>query len=306
MKIRLDDMTIDDVKILYNAMFNDLIDTEKLDEVYEIYLVKYSEMKAFEENGYQAPSGMGRKFNYLKNMLYGWYIEDLFYILLNKNPRVLTVELTGDDSTHNFIYDHENKTVKIEGEKTTNPDYLITLNSGKKIYLELKTAAAEVYSIKIGNVKQLQKTMGFTSIYSMIIMIDLVNGLYEIKDLDFFLNSSPFVNNRMEGQLCYDFPAPTKPFSKISDEDFSSYIKEELFSNEEVKKFKCLFLATKCEDKKMKRDIKNKISLDELTSEFKYTQNEYEGRIEKLLGKSPNIECKSWDDFLDELENLDI
>ncbi len=300
MKIRLDDMTIEDVKELYNPMFKDLIEETVLERLYLKYLEKYKEMKVAEKNGYKAPSAMGRKYSYLRNMLYGWYIEDLFYILLQKNPKIESVILSGDDREHKFLYDHENKKIGISGDKTTNPDYLITLKNGEKIYLELKTAVAEVYSIKVGNVKQLQKTMGFTSIYSLIIMVDLLNGFYEIKDIGYFLNIFPFVNNRMEGQLCYNFPIPSKSFSMIKEEDFSSYINKEIFDTEDIKKYRALYLAEKSGNKDLEKDIKNKIKLDEINAGFEYTQKEYNKAVEKILLKSPNVEFKTWKDLLDE------
>lgn len=300
-KLRLDDMTLDDVKILYDKMFSDLIDKETLDKIYNEYLKKYNKMKQAETNGYAAPSAMGRKYNYLKNMLYGWYIEDLFYILINKNPLVSSVEMTGDDKEHEFIYDDINKKVSIAGNKTTIPDYLITMKNGTKVYLELKTAAAEVYSIKIGNVKQLQKTMGSTNIYSMIIMIDLVNALYDIKDIKYFINSFPFVNQRMEGQLCYDFPNPSKKFSEILSEDFSTYIDKDMFNVKEVIKYRCLYIAENNKDKQKIKDIKNKISLDELYNEFKFQEAEFKKKINNILEKSPNIENKTWYEIFKDL-----
>lgn len=300
-KIRLDDMTIQDVQKMYNRMFDGIIEKSELDKVYKEYEIKYNEMKTAEQNNYSAPSAMGRKYNYLKNMLYGWYIEDLFYILIKKNPLVEKIEMTGNDSEHLFIYNHELKKVSIAGAKTTIPDYLITMKNGKKVYLELKTAAAQVFSIKIGNVNQLQKTMGSTNIYSMIIMIDLVNELYEIKDMQFFINSFPFVNQRMEGQLCYDFPAPSKKFSEITKEDFSKYINEEMFLIEDVKKYRCLYLAEKTNNKWLKKEINNKIKLDELHSQFIYQESEYKKKVNSLIEKTPDIESKSWDDILNSL-----
>jgi len=302
-KLRLDDMTIETVKELYDKMFCNLIEQDTLDNIYNTYLEKYNKMKQAEKDGYKAPSAMGRKYNYLKNMLYGWYIEDLFYILIKKNPMVLSVEMTGNDSKHEFIYDTVKKKISIAGSKTTIPDYLITMKDGAKVYLELKTAAAEVYSIKIGNVKQLQKTMGKTNIYSMIIMIDLVNELYDIKDMNYFINSFPFVNQRMEGQLCYDFPKPTKKFSEILSEDFSSYIKENVFLTEAVVKYRCLSVAENNKDKKMMKVINDKIKLDELTNELKFKENEYKKKIDNLIKKSPDIELKTWNDILKDLDN---
>lgn len=304
-KIRLDDMTLDNVRDLYNEMFDDLIDDDTKRKIYNIYLEKYNKMEQAEKDGYAPPSAMGRKYNYLKNMLYGWYIEDLFFVLIKKNPKVLSVEMTGNDSKHSFIYNNIEKKISVEGNKTTIPDYLITMKNGDKIYLELKTAAAEVYSIKNGNVKQLQKTMGTTNIYSMIIMIDLVNKLYEIKDLKFFINSSPFVNQRMEGQLCYDFPNPTKKFSEIIKEDFSSYIDKKIFLLEDVVKYRCLHIALEKENKEMIKDIKIKISLDELKNEFEFQKKEFDKKLSALIEKTHDhdIEFKSWDEILDKLND---
>lgn len=297
-KIRLDDMTIEEVRNLYNPMFQNLISEEKLDSIYSTYLSKYLEMKEAEKNGYDAPSGMGRRFNYLKNILYGWYIEDLFFLLFKQNPNVKSVEFTGNDAEHQLKYDHENKKISICGVKTTNPDFLITLKTGTQIYLELKTAAAEVYSIKVGNVKQLYRTMGYTDVYSMIIMVDLVNKKYEIKDLVFFMNSFPFVNQRMEGQLCFDFPVPQKHFALLKNEDFESYIDYSMFEVEDVKKYRALKLAEQMGNKCKIKDVKNKISLDELLNEFKYRKEELDRKIEKLILMSPNIEFQTWDDIL--------
>lgn len=302
-KIRLDDMSIEDVRKLYEPMFQDLLEQNLLDSVYQEYQQKYEEMLDAEAKGYSAPSAMGRRYMYLKNMLYGWYIEDLFFEVIKKNPNVLKVEQTGNDSEHLFIYDHDKKKVTIAGSKTTIPDFLITMNNGKQVYLELKTAAAEVYSIKIGNVKQLQKTMGSTNIYSMIIMIDLVHGLYEIKDMEFFMNSFPFVNQRMEGQLCYDFPIPTKDFSQLISEDFGNYINEEMFDIDEVKRYKCLHIAEEIGNKGSIKKIKNKIALDEKISEFKFTEEEFKKQMNNIIAKSPDIESKTWDDILADLNN---
>lgn len=302
-KIRLDDMTIEEVEKLYNPMFKELLDEKTLKEIYEKYLYKYNEMKTAEQKGYDAPSGMGRRFNYLKNMLYGWYIEDLFFLLIKQNSNVKNIEFTGNDAEHNLKYDNDNKKVTICGTKTTNPDFLITLNNGNKIYLELKTAAAEVYSIKVGNVKQLHKTMGYTNIYSMIIMVDLVNEKYEIKDLAFFMNAFPFVNQRMEGQLCYDFPIPSKSFSLLKDENFESYINYDMFDTDEVKKYRALKLAEENNNKSIIKAVKNKISLDELCNEFKYQKDEFDKKMDKLISGTPNIEFKTWDDILTELNS---
>lgn len=225
-------------------------------------------------------------------------------MLIKQNPNVSSVEFTGNDAEHNLKYDHENKKVTIGGTKTTNPDFLVTLNNGVQIYLELKTAAKEIYSIKVGNVKQLHKTMGYTGIYSMIIMVDLVHEKYEIKDLSFFMNSFPFVNQRTEGQLCYDFPVPSKDFSLIKNENFESYIDLKMFDTDEVKKYKALKIAVDTKNRSLVKKIKNKISLNELYNEFEYQKEEFDRKMQKLISATPEIELKSWNDILSELEDI--
>lgn len=301
-KIRLDCMTIEQVKKLYNSMFENLIEKDLLDKIFNNYLEKYNEMKKAEQAGYSVLGGMGRGFKYLKNMLYGWYIEDLIFHLIKQNPTVKIIEFTGNDSNHNFIYNIQEKTITVEGNKTTNPDFLVTLNNNIKFYLELKTAAANVFSIKIGNVKKIQKIMGFTDIYSMIIMIDLVHQKYEIKGLSYFMDSLTFINNRMEGQICYEFPLPQKQFSLLKNENFELYIDNSIFETEAVKKYKALKIATKINDKAKIKEINNKISLEKLENEFKIQKEQYEMKYNKLISKIPNLQSKTWDEILADLE----
>ena len=144
--------------------------------------------------------------------------------------------------------------------------------------------------------------MGYTNIYSMIIMVDLVNEKYEIKDLTYFINSNVFVNNRMEGQLCYDFPIPQKEFSLLKNENFEKYIDYSMFEIEEVKKYKALKIVEELGDKTKKRDIKNKISLDEIENNFKYQKQEFLEKVDKLIIKSSDTIFKSWDDILKDLD----
>ena len=107
----------------------------------------------------------------------------------------------------------------------------------------------------------------------------------------------------MEGQLCYDFPNPSKKFSEIMSEDFSSYIDDKMFSKDEVVKYRCLSIAEKNNDKKVIKNIKNKISLDNLYNEFKYQQDEFKKKVDSLVEKSPNIEFKTWEEILKDLED---
>lgn len=300
-KIRLDDMKIEDVKELYERIFDKYISKKKQEEIYFKYMKKYDEMKLKENEGYKVSNSMGRGFKYLTNVLYGWYIEELFVEVLKNNKNIIKIELTGNDSSHSFIYTDEKK-VKIVGEKTTVPDFLLTLIDGTKIYLELKTSATEVYTIKTGNVEQLQKTMGETNIYSLIVMIDLISGFYEIKDISFFLNSFPFINNRMEGQLCYDFPKPFKEIQSLLYEKFNEYIKYEMFERDEIKKYKCKYIAERNGDKELLKKINSKIKMDKITLKFQYEKKQYLNEVDKILNKFSDINKISWDDILSNLD----
>lgn len=51
----------------------------------------------------------------------------------------------------------------------------------------------------------------------------------------------------------------------------------------------------------MIRNVKNKISIDELYNEFKYQEEELKKRIDKLTEKSSDIKFKTWEQILKEL-----
>ena len=150
---------------------------------------------------------------------------------------------------------------------------------------------------------KLQENVGFTLIYSVIIMVDLLNGLYGIQDMEDFLNFLPFINNRMEGQLCYEFPRPDKEFKEILLEDFSNYIKPEIFETEEIKSYRCLYLAQISDDKKLARKIKKKIKLEQMQFEFKSKEELYKEEVEKITDEILEMKDKSWEELLLEIEN---
>ena len=240
---------------------------------------------------------MGRGFKYTLAILYGWYIEELIYNLISKNPDVAQIEYTGNDAEHNFIFDEENKLIKIAGEKTTNPDFLITLKDKRKFFIELKTAAAGIFTIKKGNVMQLYKTIATTKIYSIILMIDVINGLYEFKDLNYFSHLHPFVNQRMEGQLCYHFPTPTKPFSNLIHEDFLNDYDDEIYNNPTVLKYSVLNIAQST-NKDLAKIIKKKLSIDNKKEEFEFQKLTHEAEIAKIIKECPEVETMSWEELL--------
>ena len=297
MSIRLDEMNIDEVENYYRKIFEGQLSTKDFDSVSAKYREKYNSVyNVFYNLHYKVSGGMGRGFKYTLAVLYGWYIEELIFMLIEKNSSVSQIEYSGNDAEHSFIFDDESKLIKIAGEKTTNPDFLITLKDGRKFFIELKTAAAGIFTIKKGNVMQLYKTIAATKIYSIILMIDVINGLYEFKDLNYFANLHPFVNQRMEGQLCYNFPVPTKPFSNLVCENFFKEYNDEIFNNPVVLKYTALNLA-KAKDKTLAKIIAKKLILDDKKEEFEFQKLTYESEIAKIIKDYPQVETLSWEDI---------
>ena len=303
MSIRLDEMNIDEVEQYYRKIFEGQLPKDEFNRISSQYRIKYEEVYDAHYNlHYKVSGGMGRGFKYTLAILYGWYIEELIFNLISKNHNVLEIEYSGNDAEHNFIFDKENKLIKIAGEKTTNPDFLVTLKDGRRFFIELKTAAAGVFTIKKGNVMQLYKTIATTKIYSIILMIDIINGLYEFKDLNFFSNLHPFVNQRMEGQLCYHFPTPTKPFSNLIYEDFLKDYNDEIYKNPIVLKYFVLNLA-QVKNKDLAKIIKKKLAIDNKKEEFEFQKLNHEAEISKIIKECPEAEARSWEELLIMLNN---
>ena len=302
-EIRLDEMELDEVNIMYKSMFGSLVPKQSYDKAYKSCKKNYEEMVKAEKDKIKPPSSMGRGWKYAKNMIYGWFVEDLFYELLKLNKNIKKIDLTGNDKEHKIIYDYETKKSIIVGAKTTVPDFLITLSNNKKMYLELKTAAKGIYSIKTGNVKQLYKTMGESQIFSCIVMLDLVNETYSIHSIEDFLNQHPFVNNRMEGQLCYDVPQPTKTFSELVKEDLSKYIKAELFNILAVKRFE--YLNKVRDNKELASIISSKIKIDDLYFEFRFKEQEFNNNVKNISSKIKNIDIvkTTWEKIFERIDN---
>jgi len=304
MSIRLDEMTINEVEAYYSKMFKNYLSVNEFNTISTKYKQKYEAVYNAHYNlNYKVSGGMGRGFKYILAILYGWYIEELIFKLISKNPTVEKIEYSGNDAEHIFILDSENKLIKIAGEKTTNPDFLITLQDKRQFFVELKTAAAGIFTIKKGNVMQLYKTIATTKIYSIILMIDIINGLYEFKDLNYFTNLHPFVNQRMEGQLCYHFPIPTKPFSKLLQENFLKEYNSEIYNNPIVLKYSVLNIAQLKNNKVLTKIIKKKLSMDNKKEEFEFQKLTYEEEIAKIIKECPEAESVSWETLLNQLKN---
>lgn len=304
MSIRLDEMTINEVENYYKTMFNNILTEDEFEKISTKYKEKYDEVYNYHYiHHFKVNGGMGRGFKYILAILYGWYIEELIFILIKKNNSVKEISYSGNDSEHNFIFDNESKLIKIAGEKTTNPDFLITLKNGYQFFIELKTAAAGIFTIKKGNVMQLYKTVATTQIYSIILMIDIVNGLYEFKDLNYFETLHPFVNQRMEGQLCYNFPTPTKPFSNLTKENFLSEYNDKIFKNNVVFKYTILEMAKNKNNRELLKIAKNKLAIENKKEELKFQIDTYSEEIKKLINNCPSSEQLTWEELFNLLKD---
>lgn len=238
---------------------------------------------------------MGRAdLQYGRNMLYGWYLEELFLEILRNNIYVKTVSLFGDDKGHDFIV--EKNKIKLLGKKSTTPDFLVELKNDKKIFIELKSASKNIFSIKKGNVDSLKKSIVEFDRITSILMIDINNGLYEMQGIDYFKNLRPFVNQRMEGQLCYDFPTPKKNFSEFIDEDLEIISKINLNEDISIKKLKLLKKAQSIENKELIRLIKNKLKIEKLIEDLDFHSLDINEKIKSIEEKIPEVKM-SWNDI---------
>ncbi len=297
---RLDEMEFVEVSSLYQKIFSNLIDITTIEKRYKELYSNYIDLI---NSGKKLKGGtLGRgELKYGRNIIYGWFLEEIVKRALLLNDSILSVNLFGDDKSHRIV-ENDNK-IEISGSKSTTPDFLIELKSGQKLLLELKSAAREVFTIKKSNVKALSKEAGFQKIPTSIMMIDLVNATYDIKDLKYFISLKPFVNQRMEGQLCYDFPRPTKEIKYLIKDDFQNYVDMEIFSFEIVKKYILLSKAQEMNLKKFKTIINQKIRLEELQEQMELSYEEFQNKIKKIQAKYPQT-LKSWEEIEKELNQI--
>ncbi len=309
---RLDEMEFIEISNIYQNMTKDILDKKLFIEIKNEYEKKSIEFMKLVDKGYKLKGGtLGRgELKYSRNIIYGWFLEKIILEILKQNKTIKNINFFGDDGSHEFFINNENK-IEIKGSKTTTPDFLIEFNDGKKLLMELKSAAREVFTIKKGNVKSLSKSAAFEKIPTSIIMIDLVNNTYEIKNLKYFIHLQPFVNHAMEGQLCYDFPRPSKNIKELIDENIYQYIDEDIFDFEIVKKYIVLAKASQNKPKlgkatilkKYMTIINKKIKLEELNEELIISQADFNSKICNIKEKYPEVE-KSWNELDNEINNL--
>jgi hypothetical protein len=301
-----------EISNIYYDMVKDILEKDLFVLIKNEYEKKSIRFMQFIDEGYKIKAGtLGRgELKYSRNIIYGWFLERVILEIISKNKDIKDINFFGDDGNHNFFINSKNQ-IEIQGEKTTVPDFLIEFNNGKKLLMELKSAAKEVFTIKKGNVKSLSKSAAFEKIPTSIIMIDLANKTYEIRNLKYFINLQPFVNQRMEGQLCYDFPRPTKSIENLKNEDISRYVDNDIFDFEIVRKYIVLAKASSNKAKKGKiaklkkyvTIINKKIRVEELNEELIVSQADFNSRINDIIVKYPEVE-KSWNEIDEELNDL--
>lgn len=297
----LRDMDLNEVSLLYKNIFKEILPEDSFKSIIDIYQAKYNKFLEYKFKNYTSPTAMGRDQNaYGRNIIYGWLIEELILLSLLENHHISKAEFFGNDKEHDFIYDHENSKITINGTKTTDPDILVTLKDDTKFLIEVKTGAKNIFSIKKGNVNSLIKSTADYDYLSLILMIDLVQGLYEIKDLNYFLNQTPFPNANMEGQLCYDFPSPKHPIEEIKNINFKNFLDLSIFENMEIKKFRLLKMSLEKNNKLVSKIIKDKIKLEKLQEEKDLSIKDFENKIGLIISKN-NLVLKSWIEIEDML-----
>lgn len=300
---RLDEMDFNEIKICYKDIFKSLIDpkqfeiiSNKIENQYNEY-IEYINIKK-----YKSPNTMGRgAIKYGRNIIWGWYIEDLVMLILAKNNQIKSIEKLGGDKSNSFIYDNNERKIKIEGEKTVIPDFKIINTDGVEYCIELKTAAKEVFTIKQGNIEQLYKEPAVNNRITVILMIDLSNKLYSIENLKYFTNLHPFPNQRMEGQLCYNFPVPNKLLKNLEQENFNLYLDESIFLLDYVKKLKALDTAIKTNNEIFKRIIEAKLKIEKLRINIEINNELWDKKIKSIQQKCSRSENISWDEIYKEL-----
>lgn len=144
--------------------------------------------------------------------------------------------------------------------------------------------------------QNLVKSTANFNLSCIILMLDLVQGFYEIKDLNFFLNQKPFLNANMEGQLCYDFPSPKIPLKKLSEINFEQFLDLSIFENAQIKKFTLLKLAIEKGNKTIAKTIKNKLTIERLETEKEMSNQSFEAEIAKIIAENSQV-LKPWEEI---------
>jgi len=290
-------MDLNEVTILYRNLFENMFQADIFEKISLSYQCKYNTFLEFKNKGYNSPTAMGRdKIAYGRNIIYGWFLEELLAEFLQNNQFIKNIAFFGKDKNHDFVYFHNEKNIKIAGTKSADPDILITLKSDVKFLVEIKTAAKNIFTVKDSNIQNLINSTAQNDLSCIVLMLDLINGRYEIQDLNFFFNKKPFSNTNLEGQLCYDFPTPSTPLSGLLTLDFETFLDLSILEHLQVKKFRLLKIATEKNNKQMIKIIKDKIALDKLTEKKEIDIKNYDEKIQEIIAKNIMV-LKSWEEI---------
>jgi hypothetical protein len=163
--------------------------------------------------------------------------------------------------------------------------------------IRIKTAAKNIFTIKKGNVENLTKSTADYEVSCIILMLDLAQGLFEIKDLNYFLNQNPFSNANMEGQLCYDFPSPKEKLDNLTRLNFKQVLDISILENTQVKKFRLLKMAIEKGNLEISKIIKAKMELEKLEELKRIDIQEYDKKIAVVYSKNQKI-TMTWSELV--------
>jgi hypothetical protein len=295
----LRDMNIDEIIYIYSGLFNGIICKNFTDQKFVEYKNKYNKFIKYKELGYNSPTAMGRdKIAYGRTIIYGWLIEELVAELFRSNFLVKSVNYCGQDKEHDFVYCDISKNIKISGKKSSDPDLQVVLKNSEVFFLEIKTAVKNIFTFKMGGLKSLYKTSAEHETPCIIFMLDLDKGLYNIVNLNYFENKSPFANQNLEGQLCYNLPTPDKKLNELLIDNLDFYLDKNFLSYNYIKKYRLLKIAKNSKNKKIIKIIENKMKIENIELELKNFHDEI-----KIIEEIDKDVLKSWDEIEQILKN---
>lgn len=296
---RLDEMNFEEISKKYYSLLSMVITKDEFEKVKNEIEGLYSDYEEKVLNdGFKVKGGtFGRgEIKWGRNIIWGWFIELLIKQVLMKNKDIEDIQLLGGDSSHSFIFDLEKKKIDIKGVKSVDPDFLVILKNKTTFTIELKTAAVGIFSIKKGNIERLYKETAFNNRLNIILMIDLDKGLFGIENLNYFVNQKPFVNNRMEGQLCYEFPTPIIHLNELIQFNFKKSLDDNIFNYNPIKKLQLYNYLKMNNNTTAAKLIEQKIKLDKLQEDLDFQTNSIKEQMEKIINKYPDIN-QDWDEI---------
>jgi hypothetical protein len=288
----LDKIDFDDLSATYEGQFEGLVDKDCFELIQNEMKEKSQELKFYFDKNYKIvgvplnrhPIEWGFK------VIRGWHGEELIKEALKKNKSFKRIIPLGGDKTHTLVINHKKQEVRIQGNKSSTPDLLGELRGGNDLSIEIKLAAKGAFTVKKTNVDRLYKEAAHYNRIGIILMLDIVKGLYSIENLSYFYNKVPFPNHTQERQLCFKFPIPKTSIKKLLAEEFEKFIDPNIFHLPLVKHFKSIRIAETTKDLSNACTMKNKIKVEEHLKTIK----ELEATIADIHFSTPDI-TKPWE-----------